>query len=480
MLKYEKYSEDGTKFYFYVDCLQKHIDRRMLLDLFTPCQHSVFSDVPKELRKANFIALTGKADEIGPLLEYNVVHVPQDDTEYEYCSVTDPSSKLASYGIIRIPSRDDTLILCRLSDDANLAPFAMDDKFYLESDMISNYKGEPVLTDAGKFFCNKILLADPFGDLIPYINDTFDLGKIDDMVAKLIINDQAGREQYNRYMNNGFWFGFDGSIATSAWTMKSITTDPNLPKRRAELLEKYKDSIAKDPTVALKIEKELIEMDKAYLKGDPAEPYYAVTAGKSYGEARKKMYGIFGLGVAFGKGKGEYCFTGHSLEDGWDIKDVAVVANDVRRGAYGRGIETAKGGEQTKLVLRMFQEVKMEQGDCGTKRGLLVKLTKKNASSYYGRYLMDGKTILSADNIDKYIDKEIEIRSPMFCISKNYCAKCCGEFFSKLDAENIGLQSLAVCSTFLSIAMATMHASSLKTTRLKDIDRFFIQPHTQK
>lgn len=479
MLTYKPFSSEdiGTKFYFFVDRLQRPINRRMVLDIFTPCQRPVFSDVPAILRQEAMLEVTGKNSEIQPLLEYNTIHIPQKDTEDTYCQMTDPTDTYAVYGIVPLPEKQDTLVLIRLNDDATYAPFAMQDRFYLDETMIANYKGEPIVTDAGKFFCNKLILAEPFGDLIPYINEPFDIGSIDNKVAALILSGKANRDMYNKYMNNGYWFGFDGSIATACWSEKSLTTDPDLPRRRQELLDKYKDNLS-DPTVAIAIEKELIDMDKAYLKGDASEPFYAVTAGKSYGEARKKMYCIFGLGVAFGQKKGSYDFTAHSLEDGWQPQDVATIANDVRRGSYGRSMETAKGGEQTKLVLRMFQEVKMEEGDCGTTRGLLVQLTERNYKSYIGRYLVNN-TLLTTDNIKSYIGKEIEVRSPMFCKSKNYCSKCCGEFFSKLDVENIGMQSLSVCSTFVGIAMKTMHASSLKTTHLKDIGRFFRQPRNQ-
>lgn len=474
MLSYKETTHESTKFYFFIDCLQKPIDRRMVLDLFTPCQRPVLSDVPEQLRMKDFILVTGKNSEIAPLLPFYTVHVPQKDTDADFGSMSEPSKTYAVYGVVSLPEKADTLVLYRLQDDASYAPFSMQERFYMDSTMISNYKGDTVVTDVGKFFCNKLLLAEPFGDLIPYINEPFNIGKIDDMVANLLLAGKATREMYNTYMNNGFWFGTDGSIATACWSEKSLTTDPNLPKRRQELLEKYKNNLH-DPTAALAIEKELIEMDKAYLKGDTSEPFYAVTAGKSYGEARKKMYGIFGLGVAFGQKKGVYDFTAHSLEDGWEPGDLAIVANDVRRGSYGRSMETAKGGEQTKLVLRMFQEVKMEEGDCGSTTGLLVTLTERNYKFYIGRYLVSG-TMLTEENIKTYLGKEVEIRSPMFCKSKNYCSKCCGEFFRQLKTENIGMQSLAVCSTFVGIAMKTMHASSLKTVHLQDIDRFFKQP----
>ena len=476
MLRYSKYNgESLNKFFCYVDRLQRQIDRRLILDFFTPCQRPLLADIPKDLREDSIIQVHGDTAEIDVLRQWNTTFVSKKDhKETLPGELLDPTEEFQVYGVVPIPGINDGILLIQLNTNAQYTPFAMDEKFYLDNTMIENYSGSPIVTDVGKFFANKLILAIPFGDLIPYINEAFNLGSIDNKVASLILEGKINRTMYNTYMNNGYWYGFDGSIATAAWSEKSITTDPELPAKRKVLLEKYKDRLD-DPTIAIAIETELIKLDKDYIKGDVSEPFYAVTSGKSFGEARKKMYGIFGLGVAFGRNKGEYDFTSHSLEDGWEPQDIAVVANDVRRGSYGRGIETAKGGEQTKLILRMFQEVKMEPGDCGTKRGLKVTLTERNKKQYIGRYLVSGP-VLTDENINSYVGQTVTIRSPMYCQGKHYCSKCCGQFFEKLGVENIGMQALAVCSTFTGIAMKTMHASSLKTTHLVDIDRFFKVP----
>ena len=477
MLTFTEYTDTPvTKFFYYVEKLQKHIDRALVLNLFTVCQRHGLT-VPNNLLNKPVILVTGTDEEIHNLSDEYMVFLS--DKPFENYTLQDPVSTYSVYGVLEVPDIHHGLILVHLQSNALEVPFRMDERFYIEKDMIANYTEDtPLLTDAGKYFANQLILAKPFGDKIPYINEAFKLGKIDDKVAGLIISNQITRDQYNEYMNNGYWYGFDGTIATATWSEKSITTDPSLPAKRAELLEKYKDKIH-DPSVAIALEKQLTDLDRQYLKGDSSEPFYAVTAGKSFGEARKKMYSIFGLGVKFGQGKGAYDFTAHSLEDGWEPQDVARIANDVRRGSYGRSKETAKGGDQTKQVLRMFQDVQMLDKDCGTKRGLTVHLTENNKGFFMNRYLTTGE-LLTDKNIDNYVGKTVLIRSPMFCESKNnYCAKCCGSLFEKIGTKNIGMQALSVCSTFVSIAMKTMHASSLKTVHLKDIARFFRQPKIQ-
>ena len=65
-------------------------------------------------------------------------------------------------------------------------------------------------------------------------------------------------------MANGYWFGEDGSLTKQAWSERSLITDPAIAKRKAELLKQYQDHL-KDPLILAKIEKELIDMDKAWL-----------------------------------------------------------------------------------------------------------------------------------------------------------------------------------------------------------------------
>lgn len=110
--------------------------------------------------------------------------------------------------------------------------------------------------------------------------------------------------------------------------------------------------------------------------------------------------------------------------------------------------------------------------DCKSHDGIKTILTEDNIGYYYGRYLVDG-TVISKENENKYLGKQVIIRSPMYCKTNGgFCYKCCGEIVKKLGINRIGMQALAITSSFVSIAMKAMHASTAKSTTIKNFYKF--------
>ena len=482
MLAYDELVNSGIsspKIFYLIDVITE-IDRELLLDLFTPRQRPVLF-LPEDLAGKNLISVKGKQQELDVLSEHFAIHVPKNpkkhsESEKEF-ELTDPSEDYYVYGVRNIGAGVDGtfeqgMVLFLLAENASLPPFMMHEQFNLGEGMIQNYTDSKyIVTDVGKFLLNQIILVNSFGTLVPYWNRRFDPEELDKVVAKLILQKSVTRAMYNNYMNYGYWYGEDGSISVAAWSEKSLSTDPNVAAVKAALLEKFKNNLD-DPIVLADIEKQLVQMDKDYLKGDSSEPFFAVTAGKTFSEQRKKMYLTFGLTVAFDKNTGNYEFVEESLASGLTIKNLDVGANDIRRGSYGRGIETAKGGEQTKFVLRIFQEVSIDEEDCFSKQGLPVLLTKKNVKNYLGRWMTDG-TLLDEHNADQYIGKEVLLRSPMYCKSKpGFCYKCVGELFRERDTKAIGMDAVIITSTFTTIAMKSMHVSGIQSTKIENFHRF--------
>ena len=467
---------DLTKFFYLIERIDQANTREALLHWFTACSRPTIYNLSKEVLKANAFQMKVNSEEMQYLDKVLSVHIPKhypvNDTVADF-SESAPSSEMMVFGII-LNQENSTAIFIKLTDDAYYAPFNMSEKFILQKGMIDNYDGEDIVTDVGKFFLNELLLVQPFGTLIPYLNDRFDPGKLDSQVAKLILDGKVNRTMYRKYMDNGYWYGEDGSISTACWSEKSLTTDPNVAKRKKELLEQYKDNLD-DPVVLSKIEKELIAMDKAWIKGDSSEPFYAVGGGKVWNEQRKKMYVMFGLNATFSKDTGKFEFVADSLTDGWTAETLPVAANDIRRGSYGRGVETAKGGEQTKFVLRIFQEVSVDEEDCQTTKGIHVHLTKSNIKDYFGRWTVDNK-LIDENTADTFLDKDVEIRSPLYCHAKpGFCYKCMGEIIRKVGIKHVGMQAIALTSNFTSSSMKSVHNGSIGSTIVKNFRMFLRQ-----
>lgn len=463
----------NPKYFFYVENISRTLTRHGLLSFFTVSERAILTSVPKELRGADFIKATMHYEIISQLDNVPIVHIPnKKDSDLYDLQKSDPLEKFYTYGVTKIDATN--VLLTKLTDDSSVPVFDMLEKFHIEDGMIANYKGPSMLTDVGKFFINYLLFVDPFGDRIPYQNKLISAGVADSEVNKLILEHKATRQEYNKYINNAFWFGEDGSIAIQTLSERALGTDPAIAKRKKELLEKYKDQLH-DPIIMSKVEDELIAMDKAYIKGDVSEPFFQAVGGKAYKEQRKKMYIMVGLMTDFSKNSGDMVTVVNNMDGGYRVEDIPAVANEIRRGSYERGKSTAAGGAESKFITRAFQDIRITEEDCGTKRGKDLILTNKNKSLFIGRYLVDG-TVLTPENIDSYVNKKITIRSPMYCQCKDgLCYKCCDEIIHEAKMENIGMQSLAIADVMVTVAMKSMHSSSINTYKIEDIKDFIVE-----
>jgi hypothetical protein len=458
----------SSKFFYFIE--MKHLlkTKQGLLHFFTAVSRPVLN-VPKEYLNNDFIKVSVSEEEFKVVSKIATVFVTSESNISDLEKV-EPASNYKVYGIIPI---EKGVLLAKLTDNGNTNPFHPFDRFNLTAGMIDNYNEDTsTVTDVGKFTVNYILFADVFKDLIPYQNKKLSPSKTDDLVAEVIVANKANREHYRKYMNQGYWFLENGGVFVSAFTEKALTTGTDVLARKKELLTKYKDQLD-NPDVLAKIEAELISMDKAYLKNDPADIFMDACGKKAYNEARKKMFLTFGMSQSFGTGG--YKFTPNSLEDGWEPKYLATGANEVRRGSYGRGIETAKGGAESKFILRTFQETKIIEDNCFDNRGMSVTFTEENIDFYIDRYLTNG-TLISEANKKELIGKTYKVRSPMTCKTKGgFCYQCCGEVFRKIQMSAIGMQTLEVTSSFTSAAMSTMHRSSIATTKVTSIETFMLK-----
>lgn len=443
--------------------------KKILLNWITPCDRPLIPLKSLGIEKMQLtFEVTGTLPEIEQLKEHQVFHIAL--VEGELYAKTPISKDLAIYGYIEIDNRH---YLTVLSIDASEPPFTWGDKFTLKAGDIDNYTGADTVTDFGKYVVNQVILAKPFKDKIPYINAEVSPSKTDKLVADLIVKKQITRKEFNDYMRNGYWFGSDASITTATMTEKAMVTDPRVAKRRAELLEQHKDELD-DPQVTVAIEQELISMDKAWLSDDPSHAFYKADGGKVFKEQRKKMHLMFGTGIAFDKDTNKYTFYGKPLSEGWDATSIPICANDTRRGSYGRGIDTAKGGEQTKFLLRIFQEVSITEEDCGAKTGIRVLLTENIASQYFGRHMLNGVT-LTKENYKTFLGETVELRSPMHCKTVNgFCYTCCGQSMKDIGMIAIGMQAIRISSKFTSTSMKAQHASSANSTTIKHFSRFLV------
>ena len=123
-----------------------------------------------------------------------------------------------------------------------------------------------------------------------------------------------------------------------------------------------------------------------------------------------------------------------------------------------------------KQITAALQAVVLDKkgSDCGTKKTLKILFKKDLTKDLLYRYIIEnGKIVLLDDNnIGKYYDKIINLRSPMCCVGNKLCRICAGQMYEKLDINNIGLTSARVASTLLNLSMKKFHDTSLKISKI--------------
>ena len=81
--------------------------------------------------------------------------------------------------------------------------------------------------------------------------------------------------------------------------------------------------------------------------------------------------------------------------------------------------------------------------------------------------------LLTPDNISSYVGKEVELRSPMSCISDKICNVCAGDFYYMVEDMNIGLSASKIATTLTNLNMKKFHENVIKFSTI-DVDDMFL------
>ena len=369
-----------------------------------------------------------------------------------------------------------------IDDTVPMTPlFYPADDLKVTPDMIVNLH-EEVDSTYGDLLFNYIALVEPFEDRIPYQVGPVKISKIERIIASKLCDDpevsgveprpdQIPVKMYMRFGRcMGALAGFT-QLFVPTLTPKSLMTDPAVYGRRAKLLEENQERLH-DPVVVSKIQNELIDMDKAWLKDDPSEGF--LLSNKTWGTARKRMFLIHGPEAGFNEG-GSAELVVNSLTEGWDTDKLVAMFNSTRAGSFYRGALTALGGEAVKFFMRVFQNVAISEDDCGATLGLERTIEKGQGSYYAGLWEITpkGPVLLDEQRAISLEGKTVLTRSPIFCKTgaTDFCAKCVGEALAAIP-HAIGAENTSVASKFMDIMMASAHAKELKTAKLNILEAF--------
>lgn len=325
----------------------------------------------------------------------------------------------------------------------------------------------------GDLIFNSRVLVYAAGSLIDYQEGPIDLGSIEQIFVKRMVDDPKGDDVPGQlYVKH--WLRFGKAIGDLAGyemfvpsvTEKALQSPANNAALRDELFEQYKNQLD-DPVVQSKIQDKLVANYKDTIKGDPSEGF--LYKKKSLNTALKRMFLIHGPEAGFSEG-GRATLIKNSLEEGLDTTKYPDMVNSLRAGSFFRGALTAVAGEDVDLMGRIFQNAKIVPGFCGTKNTYDVVIDKRRI----GRTLLDdgNPVLITADNLAKYDGQTYGIFAAPFCVTSHgdVCSVCMGKTVSEYP-DSLGSMVSEMPSTMMAVMMGSAHAKELKTTPL-DVEGF--------
>ena len=346
------------------------------------------------------------------------------------------------------------------------------DKVTITQDRLPWIGSSVIETIVGRLLLNLLTVFEPFQGRMTYINDNgFTPGDIEKrFAAKLRDELKPGEKKEDGvfYVDELILFQkavtfLEGmsKLFTMSITRQGILPPPGAAELRKELLKKY-DGKLHDPTEMVKFQTELGEFDKAYLKAnDPA--YGKFMAGKVV-KARSKAYLTQGGDTNGFINSVEMVPITQPLVDGIDLTPdkFAAVANTIRYGSFARGAETVNGGVVAKALMTALDTWKITDRDCGAILGVKRTYASSDIKKLIGRYVLsaDGKPVFieNATHAERYVDKEVIIRSPQYCreAGTHTCKICAGEDLARYGSGLV-IPAMEVSSGIMSDSLKKMH-----------------------
>lgn len=358
------------------------------------------------------------------------------------------------------------------------------DRVIVTKEMAANVV-TPVETTIGNVLFNAIAILSSFGPKHEFPLGSVSVSALENKIAeKLQDTPPEGTkrsdnvyyvDEYIKFVDALQYITTFTQLATVTVTRRSILPPTGIKEFKDSLLEKYKDQLT-DPVVLAKFEKELLDYDTEYLKGDPS--FGTFVKGKIKNNARKKMYLAVGAEIGFNETSKATPII-NSLSEGWSRNPEQFTAsmNSIRYGSFARGSETVKGGVSAKYLLRAANNFKIIDTDCGSKLGMHRYFeSDSDIGQIVGRYVIQGgKSTLveKKEDAGNYLRKQLVLRSPMYCNLEGdtLCKVCAGVKLSQFP-NGLTIPLTEVSGIILYTAMKKMHTSGVSTAKMNVASSF--------
>ena len=356
--------------------------------------------------------------------------------------------------------------------------FESTDSFQLSKTEYFNEKD--ITTTVGRFVFNKIIIERELIGVLGYINEPITgghLSKIDDKLSKALLQDKITTEAMANYLDRLQWLSMQAhTMLCGSFTMGVLKPIPEMQKVRDKLIKDNKDKLENgDLMTAIKVEQESLKVAVDKIKNDPGMDLFNSGARGSLGNNYKNISVM--KGPIFNPSTGKFDVVESNFMEGIRKEELPIYGNAIVTGAYPKAIGTATSGYFSKQITSALQAVLLDPpgSDCKTKMTIKHLLTPKNKADLMYRYIEEkGKLVLLDETtMNSYMNKVVNLRTPMTCAGKNICSKCAGEMYYLLGIKNAGLTASRASSTLLNLSMKKFHDGTAKTTEV-DKDAMFI------
>jgi DNA-directed RNA polymerase subunit beta' len=250
-----------------------------------------------------------------------------------------------------------------------------------------------------------------------------------------------------------------GTFSPVAFTDESFTLPPHIQKKKDKILTKDLD-----PSEFRNITEELGNDLLEYFKSTN-NPVYDIIMSGAKGSPMDYAILVIAKGSPVDIEGNALNPSTNSITEGFDLQEFYNNAAEARSGLYTRSSGAAGPGALSRDVVYANANIKLEKGDCKTKRYLDLFVTKEIFGGIPGRWYLDPKTNKLAEVTPELnlIGKTIKIRSPLHCISKKgVCNVCYGKLGETLETEHVGVMCGSVINDILlnGVAMKSRHNAS--------------------
>ena len=324
-------------------------------------------------------------------------------------------------------------------------------------------------TTVGSFLFNKLMIEGMVEVVIPngYYNEVIDkkgFGKLVDLISEgLMMQKIPVKPNLVNWLKQYEFYGMKVcTIFSPSYSKALLQKNASVIKEKQKLLKGRKIESAKDMT---EIEDALVASSKKILQEDPGMTLFDSGARGSFDNDYKNMNLMLGP-VAIPGREGEFSMVTSNYIEGLQKEDLVAAGCSVVNSAYPKAIGTQDSGYLTKQYYAAYQSIQCDDDgtDCGSKMGLELVLTNDNVEDYYYQNIMTdkGAVTLTPENKNKFLNKKVIIRSPMFCKGDKLCSVCAGRRFYIMGIKNSGLTTGRITNTMLNASMKNFHNAKLK------------------